>query len=800
MAPKAPGPIVNSFGILSELDDGMLEDLAAGKEGIDIEDGEICEPDRIKIVPEMQIVATSLCLPDSRAVKEIDSASVSAQVVTRNLEVFNRNDWLISTVFGSRNSVYRKPLWEKLEKSNDVNKPAIIGGDFNCILSQEGKRGGKKFVFSQGARDMKMFMSNNDFHEVGFMGPKFTWCNNKSGGGCILERLDRCFMNSYAMNSIQLALVKHLEAFKPINANHKDIHFEDVWASYHGATAIVEKSWKKVGGGDPTTSLDLKFKRTLKALFHWSKAKFKSLNSLRDSLKEYIFNLQLEEAEGLLDDTKLLILRSKISELSTLAKLNVWWRQRAKEKWMEEGDANSAFFHSFANARRCSNWIKFITKADGAVTEQPEEIESVFTDFFNQKWKHRNCMLKGWSRPFAILDTVDHKKLDSEFTKEELQHVVDSLHSNVSLGIDGITFSFVKFYWKIIHQDHGVASFEASPYPLSFPLLFFNDDLIRIIEEVPIFPDQGADQLEIKWKHTGKSIAALAQDSKHRKISLVTGCPRGCIAEENDDHTAAGCIKLKNAISWLIKWGYQVPQFDNFEECFNALHILREETDFHIAANSLSLAITVPSIRKVGKSTSESYFSGILLLPDVLKSVLMRPCAVITWLGGAGAWEPSIQWWRSTGVKVYLTEQPIYGAHDQNITAEKASTDELLYQEDLGDEGEHISFRCLDWRMDGGMTSSAMPKAFTGVHSNGLMECPATSHELGRLGLIRLGLRWEPGGKGHHPKGLVSLKPASPSLWKALGQDRMGRPPELVLHWFQPPLARFLVGLTLKER
>ncbi|XP_020682136.1 uncharacterized protein LOC110099359 [Dendrobium catenatum] len=178
---------------------------------------------------------------------------VSSQVITGNLEVINRGSSLVSTVYESRNMLDRKSLWENLEKLDAGFKLTVIGEDFNYILSQEEKRGGKKFVFSQGAKDMKMFMSNNDFHEVGFIGPKFTWCNNKSGGGHILERLDICLINSNAMNAIQLALVKHLsriasdhcpiilEVFKPVKSHYKDICFEDVWVPFHRADAIVEK-------------------------------------------------------------------------------------------------------------------------------------------------------------------------------------------------------------------------------------------------------------------------------------------------------------------------------------------------------------------------------------------------------------------------------------------------------------------------------------------------------------------------------------------------------------------------------
>ncbi|XP_020699880.1 uncharacterized protein LOC110112124 [Dendrobium catenatum] len=185
---------------------------------------------------------------------------VSSQVIIGNQEVVNKGCWLVSTVYGSRNMLDRKSLWENLEKVYADNKPVVIGGDFDFILSQEEKRGGKIFVFSQGAKDMKMFMSNNDFHEVGFIGPKFTWCNNKSRGGRILERLDRCIINSIAMNSIHLALVKHLsriasdhcpiilEVLKPVESHYRGMHFEDVWATYHGAFDIMEKNMEKVWG------------------------------------------------------------------------------------------------------------------------------------------------------------------------------------------------------------------------------------------------------------------------------------------------------------------------------------------------------------------------------------------------------------------------------------------------------------------------------------------------------------------------------------------------------------------------
>ncbi|XP_020682240.1 uncharacterized protein LOC110099440 [Dendrobium catenatum] len=298
------------------------------------------------------------------------------------------------------------------------------------------------------------------------MGPKFTWCNNKSGGARILEKLDRCLINSIALNSIHLAMVKHLsriasdhcpvllEIFKPAVVNKIDIRYEEVWATYHGAEAIVEKSWSKFAGLDPASSLNVKFKRTLRSLFYWSKAKFKNLMVLRDRLKEEIQEIQLEEGEFGISLEKLQILRFKINELNvTLTRLNTWWRQRAKARWMEEGDCNSGFFHAFANAKKNTNWISHIKTNACNIMEDVNEIQKVFSEFFKLKWQQRNCILDGWPNPLAIVNEKDQSMLEEEFTRKELQSIIEKSGSNIAPGVDGITFSFLKKFWNLIAED-----------------------------------------------------------------------------------------------------------------------------------------------------------------------------------------------------------------------------------------------------------------------------------------------------------------------------------------------------------
>ncbi|PKU76037.1 hypothetical protein MA16_Dca021148 [Dendrobium catenatum] len=191
------------------------------------------------------------------------------------------------------------------------------------------------------------------------------------GGDRILERLDRCLLNSLSIKKIQITMVRHLArvasdhcpiALKMFDSAFKGrsgFKFEDTWLSFRAAEHIVTNRWRKTVLGDDMEVLNKKCKRALKDLFYWSKNRLKDINLGKDSLKVDIVKLQEEEAEfGWLTEEKLWLLKAKVKELNlVLNNLNIWWRQRAKAKWINEGDANTKFFQSFANFRRNANRI-----------------------------------------------------------------------------------------------------------------------------------------------------------------------------------------------------------------------------------------------------------------------------------------------------------------------------------------------------------------------------------------------------------------------------------------------------------
>lgn len=67
-----------------------------------------------------------------------------------------------------------------------------------------------------------------------------------------------------------------------------------------------------------------------------------------------------------------------------LEKQEIYWKQRAKQYWLQEGDKNSQFFHKFAYTRKEHNSIKKIKDANGVWRESEDEIQDVVIDYFSQ--------------------------------------------------------------------------------------------------------------------------------------------------------------------------------------------------------------------------------------------------------------------------------------------------------------------------------------------------------------------------------------------------------------------------------
>ena len=128
-------------------------------------------------------------------------------------------------------------------------------------------------------------------------------------------------------------------------------------------------------------------------------------------------------------------------------------RQKARSRWIKEGDCNSHYFHLMLNVGRRSNSLNGVW-IDGSWIEEPAKVKETVILFFLQRFQESDQ-----DRPrldgicFQTIGHQENHKLVGRFQEEEVKDAVWDCGSEKSPGPDGINFKFIKSFWNVIKPD-----------------------------------------------------------------------------------------------------------------------------------------------------------------------------------------------------------------------------------------------------------------------------------------------------------------------------------------------------------
>jgi hypothetical protein len=190
--------------------------------------------------------------------------------------------WMMTIVHAPYNRSSRSIFWDQLNTIGSSFRGLwLCAWDFNCILSQSEKKGGKR-VGDLTRSELKSFLDSGELIDLGFKGNSFTWTNKRMGKANIKERLNRAVTNVDWRSLCPKATVKHLPLIASdhapllINTHEKDLsgpkpfRFKEAWTRDDSSSMVIKKAWNFHNTGNPQFLLAARIKQVKINLKWWN--------------------------------------------------------------------------------------------------------------------------------------------------------------------------------------------------------------------------------------------------------------------------------------------------------------------------------------------------------------------------------------------------------------------------------------------------------------------------------------------------------------------------------------------------
>lgn len=390
------------------------------------------------------------------------------QCLTLTLDVLRtKKKLLLSVVYGANKKEDRLALWQELKEIYETKQgiPWAVMGDFNTVLSSDERCGGRP-VDQEAVQQFQNCLEETDLLDLPARGVPFTWSNRREGGDRILSKLDRILISESWKNEfpyIQLDFLSNLTSdhapavlyMAEKAGGPKPFRFTSCWMKHPEFKEILQKTWSERVEGNPLKSLHQKLKNLKKPLKKLNQEHFsyismrvecarKELEKTQTELMQLPHNMELQKKER--------------NELNIYADLlsaeETYYKEKARVKWLKDGDKNSKFFQRKVKSHQVKNCILRVQKDNGEWIEGDEEVKTEIVEFYKNLFAET-----GWAAnslgdiELSIITERQQEALAKEVTNEEIKRAVFDMKSDRAPGPDGYPVEFFKNNWEVVGQD-----------------------------------------------------------------------------------------------------------------------------------------------------------------------------------------------------------------------------------------------------------------------------------------------------------------------------------------------------------
>lgn len=225
----------------------------------------------------------------------------------------------------------------------------------------------------------------------------------------------------------------------------KPFRFEAMWIDHPNTSFIIQEEWSR------GISLTSKLKHTKVALKEWNKLVFGDVYQKLQQLRQTIEQLQNQPQVG----NNLQFEQAVVRDLTAMEKqAEIFWKERAKTQWIEEGYSNTHYFHVTTLIHRRYNRVDYLKNAENTWIYDRQSIGAEFETHFCNIFAnvHPNChdFLQELIHP--VMSSTTNTDLIQCLSPLEIKRAIFSMGNYKSPGPDSMTVTFYKYYWGIIHE------------------------------------------------------------------------------------------------------------------------------------------------------------------------------------------------------------------------------------------------------------------------------------------------------------------------------------------------------------